>query len=148
TGLPSYDASFTREILERFVLRPGMLRVARGLGARSLLTAILSDQTDWLDRLNERDRFFQDFDRVFNSYHLGKGKQDPSLFRDVTTALGLAPERLLFIDDSSGNVERAQKQGLRALQFISEEDFAIGLQTFIGPDLPIEAWLKGQRKGI
>ncbi len=81
TGLPPYDTSFTREILQRFVLRPGMLRVAGGLRAGGLLTAILSDQTDWLDLLNERDRFFRNFDRVFNSFHLGKGKRDPSVFR-------------------------------------------------------------------
>lgn len=148
TGLPPYDTSFTREILQRFVLRPGMLRVAGGLRAGGLLTAILSDQTDWLDLLNERDRFFRNFDRVFNSFHLGKGKRDPSVFPDVTAALGVEPGQTLFIDDSPGNVERAQEQGLRAIRFTGEGDFVRKLQAFIGPDLPLSDWLKGSGKGL
>ena len=46
-----------------------------GLRRGGFLTAILSDQTDWLDRLEARHHFFGHFDRVFNSYHLGKGKR-------------------------------------------------------------------------
>jgi putative hydrolase of the HAD superfamily len=136
TGLPSYDASFTREILKRFVLRPSVVRTAKWLRGEGFLTAILSDQTDWLDHLNERDHFFQHFDRVFNSYYLGKGKRDPSIFRDVAAILKLAPERTLFIDDSPGNVGRALEQGIKAFTFEGEEDFRVQLQDFIGRELP------------
>jgi putative hydrolase of the HAD superfamily len=135
TGLPPYDPSFTQEILRRFVLRPSMIRAARWLRSEGFLTAILSDQTDWLDHLNERDHFFRHFDRIFNSYYLGRCKRDPSIFRDVAESLKSAPGRILFIDDSPGNVERALDQGLKAFTFSGEEDFRMQLQVFIGGDL-------------
>jgi putative hydrolase of the HAD superfamily len=51
TGLPEYREGFTEEILRHFVLRPHMLRAVRSLRQKGLIAAILSDQTDWLDRL-------------------------------------------------------------------------------------------------
>ena len=47
------------------------------------LTAILSDQTHWLDDLDRRHHFTAGFDRVYNSYHQGKGKRDQTLFTEV-----------------------------------------------------------------
>ena len=138
TGLPEYRESFTEEILRRFVLRPRMLRAVRSLRQKGLITAILSDQTDWLDRLEARDRFFGEFDRVFNSYHLGKGKRDPSLFTDVLTALGLEPEQALFVDDNSGHVERARSRGLRAFLFTGERRALVRLEKIPGLSLRTE----------
>jgi putative hydrolase of the HAD superfamily len=120
TGLPEYQEDFTEEILRHFVLRPRMLRAVRSLRQKGLVTAILSDQTDWLDHLEARDRFFGEFDRVFNSYYLGKGKRDSSLFTEVVTELGLNPEQALFVDDNPGHVERARSRGLQAFLFTGE----------------------------
>lgn len=109
------------EILRRFVLRPRMMELVRSLRQKGYLTAILSDQTDWLARLDENNPFFRDFDRVLNSYDMGKGKRDRSLFRDAVAALGLEPGEVLFVDDMLPNVERARKSGLQAMVF-SDED--------------------------
>ena len=49
-------------IAARFALRPLMLGVVRALRRRGYVTAILSDQTDWLDRMDAELHFFQDFD--------------------------------------------------------------------------------------
>lgn len=127
-GLPCYDPAFTRDILRRFALRPGMLAAVRSLRRRGYLVAILSDQTDWLDRLNARDRFFQEFDRVFNSYHLGKGKRDPSLFDDTLRALGVEAQQALFIDDHPGHVERAATRGLQTILFQDQRQCLASLE--------------------
>lgn len=116
-GLPAYAPSFTDLILRRFVLRPEMFTAVQALRQRGFIVAILSDQTDWLDRLEARDHFFGLFDRVYNSYHLGKGKRDPSIFTDVVQDLGIEPAEALFIDDNSGHVERARSKGLQAFVF-------------------------------
>lgn len=123
SALVSYEEWFTREILQGFVLRPRMLAVADELRRRGLVVAILSDQTDWLDQLDTRDHFFRQFDRIFNSYHLGKGKRDPSLFDDVVRTLNMAPQEILFVDDNEGHVERARSRGLKALLFRDEKTF-------------------------
>ena len=91
TGIRGEDRALTETILSRFTLRPKMLAAVRALRAQGLNPVILSDQTDWLDRLNERQPFFQEFSRVFNSYHLGKTKREPSLFTYVLAALKVEP---------------------------------------------------------
>ncbi|HIJ90364.1 MAG: HAD family phosphatase [Desulfobulbaceae bacterium] len=123
TGIKGEDRALTEAILSRFILRPGMLGAVRALRARGLTPVILSDQTDWLDRLNERQPFFHEFSRVFNSYHLGKTKREPSLFTDVLTTLGVAPEHALFVDDNQGHIARAAALGLKTHLFQSETLF-------------------------
>jgi putative hydrolase of the HAD superfamily len=132
-GLAGEDTELTAEILARFVIRPRMLAVVRRLRRRGLTVAILSDQTDWLERLDRGHRFFGEFDRVFNSYHLGKGKRDPSIFADTVRALGVAPGEALFVDDMPANVERARAEGLRGLVFTDEESFLAELERLF-PD--------------
>jgi putative hydrolase of the HAD superfamily len=136
TGLPPYEESYTAEILDHFHLRPRLLEAVRRLRSRGYLTVILSDQTDWLDALEARHRFFREFDRVFNSYHLGKGKRDPSLFTDVARSLGLPPGEALFIDDNSGNVERARAAGMKAILFAEDGAFFPELERYVGPLRP------------
>jgi len=108
--------TFRERVLVRFVVRPAMLELADRLRDRGLTVAILSDQTHWLDELDRRDGIFCHFDRVFNSYHLGKGKRDPTVFRDVVDELGCRPAEALFVDDSAGHVERARRMGLEAIR--------------------------------
>jgi putative hydrolase of the HAD superfamily len=132
TGVQSDDASLRAEILERFRLRPRMLELVRALRGRGLRVAILSDQTDWLDRLESRDRFFCEFDAVYNSYHLGKTKRDPSLFADVRRDLGVPPVQILFVDDKREHVERARSEGLRGLVSEGVEPLLAELDEILG----------------
>jgi len=126
------NSELTRCILERFVLRPRMIAVVRALRRQGIVCAILSDQTDWLDRLERRDHFYKEFDKVYTSYHLGKGKRDPSLFDDVVQDLAVAPGQALFVDDDPGNVRRAADRGLHALLYKSEDDFIDRLGALLG----------------
>jgi len=121
TGIRRDDGYLREQILSRFVVRPDMLAYTDSLRASGKLVGILSDQTDWLDELDRKTPFFSHVDRVFNSYHIGKSKRDPSLFRDVCRELKIMPGEAVFVDDNPGNITRAQTEGLRAIQF---DDFA------------------------
>jgi putative hydrolase of the HAD superfamily len=110
----SFDA-FRAEVMAGFALRPEMLALVDELRSAELTVAILSDQTHWLDELDRREGFFRHFDRVFNSYYLGKGKRDPSIFLDVIGELGCRAAEALFVDDSEGHVRRARGEGLQAI---------------------------------
>ena len=123
TGIAGEDQALTEAILSRFTLRPKMLAAVRALRKHGLSPVILSDQTDWLDRLNERQPFFHEFNRVFNSYHLGKTKREPSLFTDILAALKIEPRQALFVDDNQGHIDRAAALGLKTHLFQSEELF-------------------------
>jgi putative hydrolase of the HAD superfamily len=130
TGIKGSDAELRAEILLRFELRPWMIEVVKRLREARVRCAILSDQTNWLDELNEKHDFFRWFDKVFNSYHMGKSKQDPSIFDDVAKALQVAPEQILFIDDSSENIERARNKRLSTILFKDKETFMQELMSF------------------
>jgi putative hydrolase of the HAD superfamily len=123
TGLVGTDEELSGEILGRFVIRPLMLEAVQRLRRMGIITAILSDQTDWLERLDDRDLFYSEFDHVFNSYRLGKGKREPTLFADVVACVGILPHEALFVDDMPANVELAMDEGLQVILFTDEEDF-------------------------
>jgi putative hydrolase of the HAD superfamily len=129
TGLRGDDAALTAKILSGFTVRPWMRELVQRLGAQGYVTGILSDQTDWLDRLDSRQHFYRLFDRIYNSYYLGKGKRDPSLFSDVAADLGLPPASILFVDDSAGNVARAAAAGMQTIQYVDRETFLKALEA-------------------
>jgi len=134
-SLQGDDASLSTEILQRFVLRPRMVALVRALRRRGFLVGILSDQTVWLDQLDQSDRFYREFDRLYISYRLGKGKRDASLFDDVAADLGLSPDKLVFIDDNQGNMKRACSRGMNGIEFTSEKDCLVRLEALLGQSL-------------
>jgi putative hydrolase of the HAD superfamily len=73
------------------------------------------------------------FDYVFNSYHMGKSKRDLSLFDDIVHALKTEPDRVLFIDDDAGNVERAKKKGWKGIQYIDRDSFQKDIDAILFP---------------
>lgn len=130
TGIEDEDSILRSEVFSRFVRRPWMFDIIKKLKANGIGTAILSDQTNWLDELNEQYDFFKYFDVVFNSYHLGKSKMDPSHFSDIITRLNCAPERLLFVDDTEAHCVTARKMGMKAIQFIDRPSFLEAIVHF------------------
>jgi putative hydrolase of the HAD superfamily len=121
TGIKGDDAELRAEILSRFLLRSEMIDLARKLKQKNIIVGILSDQTDWLDKLDQQFGFFHWFDYVFNSYHLGKGKRDISIFDDIARVLNTAADRILFIDDNPGNIDRARQKGWKAILYVDRE---------------------------
>lgn len=132
TGLAGEDEDLTERILSGFVLRSWMIEGVRKCQQQGFITGILSDQTHWLDTLNERASFYHVFNVVFNSYYRGKGKQDPSLFNDVATELELPLAQILFVDDDAGNIARAQSVGMQALHYVDKETFTQQLKQLTG----------------
>lgn len=131
TGITGDDESLKEEILQRFVIRPDMLLAADSLRNRGVRVAMLSDQTNWLDEIDERTLLFRHFDRVFNSYHIHKSKRDASVFADVCSALDTLHEQALFIDDNINHIIRAQHQGLQTIHFTTRDDFKKQLQDYL-----------------
>ncbi|MBU0482666.1 MAG: HAD family phosphatase [Proteobacteria bacterium] len=121
------DEALTREIHTRFILRPGMMAKVRALQKNGVRTAILSDQTDWLEMLDQRDHFLAEFSPVLNSFHLGITKRDPEVFAIAEKKIKVPAERILFVDDNPGHIGRAREMGFAAHLFTAEEDFGRAL---------------------
>ncbi|MDA8126140.1 MAG: HAD family phosphatase [Deltaproteobacteria bacterium] len=131
TGIKESDDALREAVFSRFIPRDWMLDLVKKLKGRGLTVGILSDQLDMLDQLDKKYDFFRWFDDVFNSYHLGKGKRDPSHFADVARVLKTKPERLLFIDDDQGNIARARQMGWQAILYTDRESFLKALEAIV-----------------
>jgi putative hydrolase of the HAD superfamily len=130
SGIGQSDAALRKEILQRFILRPWVMEIVRNFKREGCLVGILSDQTQWLDELDARDHFSAEFDVVFNSYHLGRGKRDPQIFDEVAERLRVRPSEILFIDDNEGHIERARSKGLRTILFSGKDSFLQEVDRF------------------
>jgi putative hydrolase of the HAD superfamily len=131
TGIPKSDAVLRDEILKRFILRPEMVAQVDSLRTQGYVVAMLSDQTNWLDEIDQKTGLFQHFDRVFNSYHIHKSKRDATVFRDICAELNVRPSETLFVDDNAGHIQRAQEEGLQVIHFVGLKDFEKRIKTFV-----------------
>ncbi|MGI6387530.1 MAG: HAD family hydrolase [Desulfomonilia bacterium] len=123
TGIRGSDSHLRDIILKGFTLREWMLRVIEELRTRGIRLAILSDQTNWLDELEEKLGFFRLFERVFNSYHLGRTKLEKQIFLDVLDTMRLEPGDTLFVDDTQEHVGRAREAGIQVIHYRGKDDF-------------------------
>ncbi len=123
TGIAGSREVFRDAVFSGFEMRGWMIELVKKLKESNVRTAILSDQTKWLDELDEKYRFFRWFERVFNSYYLGKSKQEPALFDYVLAEMGVRADQALFVDDNQGNIERAQQKGLYTIHYQNRKDF-------------------------
>jgi putative hydrolase of the HAD superfamily len=131
TGITMNDAVLRNEILKRFILRPEVIAYADRLRSKGYVVAMLSDNTNWLDEVDQRTSLSQHFDRVFNSYHLHKSKRDATVFRDICSDLNAKPKEILLVDDNSVHIQRAQGEGLNVIHFVGMDDFEKRIKTFI-----------------
>ncbi len=132
TGIRESDGVLREEILKRFELRREMLNIVNRLKSAGLITAILSDQTNWLDELNQRTPFHDHFDYVFNSFHFKKTKRDPSTFQEICNILSVRSEEVIFVDDNLENIKRASGQGLKTIEFKGVTEFREEIEKWVG----------------
>ena len=130
-GVRGDDASLRNEIFSRFILRDWMIDLVNKLKSNGIKVGILSDQTDLLEELDKKYDFFRLFNYIFSSYRLGKGKRDASLFDDVARAVNVEPDRILFIDDDPGHVNRARQKGWKAMLYIEQAGFQKELEEIL-----------------
>jgi len=123
SGITANNDELRQEILTRFIPRDWMLEIIRSLRQQEKVIAILSDQTDWLDQLDARYHFFQYFDAVFNSFHLGKTKRDPAIFAEILSVLEANGKETLFVDDNISHIDRATAAGLQPHHFTDRDRF-------------------------
>ena len=64
------------------------------------------------------------FDHLTFSHRLGIAKPDPAIYRHAAEGLGVAPGRVLFVDDREDNIRAAREAGMQAIQYTSPEEFA------------------------
>jgi FMN phosphatase YigB (HAD superfamily) len=107
------DLSTERDtILASFKPNEGMASLTSRL-REQILVGLLTDQTNWLYELDERDDLLSAFDTIVNSYEEGFSKRDPEIFRIACERFNLLPNEIAFFDDNPGNIETGNEFGVR-----------------------------------
>lgn len=75
-------------------------------------------KTDWLTK----------FDHVTLSYEIGSAKPEAAIYEHCLAGLGTVPNRTLFLDDRSENVEAAQRLGIRGIHFVNRDEILARLR--------------------
>lgn len=89
-------------------------RLARQGYTQAILTNADAHRADWVERQLPH---FPGIDHLFASARLGHAKPDPKAFEKVLEALELEAGEVLFIDDSSANVNAAGAMGFRTFRY-------------------------------
>ncbi len=97
---------------------PGTAIILRALKAKGIpIFSLTNFGVNTLDWAKTRYSVLTEFDREFISGELGLVKPDPAIYAHVENQSGVAPERLLFTDDSPENVAAAAARGWKAHLF-------------------------------
>lgn len=83
-------------------------------------------QVHWADAYAE---LLAPFAKVYTSHELGHRKPDAAAFSAVCADMGVAPQRVLFFDDSPANVAGARAFGMQAVEVASTADILAALDT-------------------
>lgn len=117
TGHCLGDSILREFLIGGFVLRPKVIQFVKRIRDLGFIVLLLSDHTNWLDELDEKEPFFHLFHNVYNSYHVHKNKRDGTIFPYVLSDMEIKAKEVLLIDDNIGNVNRAKEVGLNVVHF-------------------------------
>jgi putative hydrolase of the HAD superfamily len=93
-------------------------------------TAILSNMGLDLHRhALEHFEWFQRCDHHSISWTVGSVKPEPAIYMHCLQGLGLAPDKVLFIDDRQENVAAADALGIRGILFEETQTFDEGIRA-------------------
>lgn len=125
TGRPGTPEGFVREWLEyeNHPNRPMLaaVRELRSAGWRAFLAT--NQERNRVNHLLREVGLGEVVDGEVASCTVGHRKPDAAYYGAVAAHLGVAPERIVFWDDSAENVEAARAAGWQAHLFTGVEDF-------------------------
>lgn len=71
------------------------------------------------------------FDKLYCSYEMGCCKPDPEFFKRILDAEGVAPEDVVFVDDSKKNIAAAEDCGIKGLWVPQDRDWMTALEDLL-----------------
>lgn len=126
-----------------------MIDWAAVLQRRGVATGILSNMGDAMEEgIMATVPWMSGFPTRIFSHRLGIAKPDKRIYRYAISALGVSPDKTLFIDDRTENVQAALAVGLNAIQYSSHGEFLrqFGTSDFTGLPQPQSSHLDPRPK--
>lgn len=107
--------------LDNFEPRKDMVRLVSELSRKKRL-GIFSDQTSWIYEIDSRVPFLKYFDYKCISFEKGYTKHDDEFYLIPSKETGIAPDKILLIDDKKRVIERAESFGMNGYLFVFIRD--------------------------
>ncbi len=114
---------------ERYRWVPGMEGLLQELQAAGVQQVSLSNYPAWWQLIESRLGLSRYLDWRFVSCKTGVRKPDPRAYLGPAEALGVAPERCVFIDDRESNCAAARAVGMHGLRFTDSATLRAQLQS-------------------
>jgi len=86
-------------------------------------TGILSTQFHLSKNILIPEKYYQNFDALEISCDDKLKKPDKRVFKSILSKLSVEPEKSIFIDDKQGNLDAAEKIGMKTAVFDNNEQF-------------------------
>ncbi|MCK6471495.1 MAG: HAD family phosphatase [Planctomycetes bacterium] len=96
--------------------------------ARVRVAALSNTNAIHVEHMRSTWPLFSELTNVFLSNEIGKRKPQPAAFQHVVDALGVRPERVVFVDDLEENVAAARTLGMHGVVAHSPQAVADGLR--------------------
>jgi putative hydrolase of the HAD superfamily len=112
--------------------RPAMIAAIRELRARGLRVAALTNNWPSEERDDGAYALRSHFDAFFESSVLGLQKPDPRIYLHACTALAIAPEEAIFLDDIGRNLKAARALGMATIKVDTPEQALADLARLLG----------------
>jgi epoxide hydrolase-like predicted phosphatase len=111
-----------------------MLDAVAAFKRAGVRTGLVSNS--WGHGRYDRARFPELFDGWVISGEVGLRKPDPEIYRMGAEAIGLPPERCVFVDDLPGNLKPARAMGMATVHHVRAEETIPELEALLGVSLP------------
>jgi epoxide hydrolase-like predicted phosphatase len=110
--------------------RPAMLEAIHGIRARGIVAAALTN--NWGGEGDGTRALKPHFDVFVESSVVGLRKPDPRIYQHACEAIGIEPERAIFLDDIGRNLKTARQLGMTTIK-VTEPDAALAeLEATLG----------------
>jgi epoxide hydrolase-like predicted phosphatase len=109
---------------EELVLLIGQLKKKYKIGLLSNFTY------PWISELLKEYDLYECFDEILISSREKMIKPDPQFFQRMLDALGVEANEAAFFDDKQANVDAAEKMGIHAFLFTTNDQFRSDLRDF------------------
>jgi putative hydrolase of the HAD superfamily len=110
-----------------FKVHEGVVQRIVELRSEGIKTALLTNSFKEFREHLEKHVDFAIFDLVIDSSEVGHRKPEPAIYELTAKRLGVAPERILYLDDFMANVVGARTAGWDAIHVTGPEQAIIAL---------------------
>ena len=118
-------------LMARVRVEPLMVEAVRTARAAGVATGLVSNS--WGPGGYPRELIAQLFDGVVISGEVGVRKPRPEIYRLGADAIGVPPERCVFVDDLRGNLRPAEALGMTVIHHTSAPATVDRLTALLGP---------------